>query len=162
VPLITNPGAHLIADGKSIHFEAGFAWSFDNHSRHGVVNGELERIHLIFDVPFNDKLAGCIDRAEWLPGQETPAHVRKIESTRKITRSYPGDSEMIDAVKHLLARGLDNMKIADMFNAKEIPTKQYFIKNRRHQTKKWNARMVADLRANYRPDNSSADSAPGY
>ena len=31
-----------------------------------------------------------------------------------------------------------------------------------HQTKKWNARMVADLRANYRPDASSKGSVPDY
>lgn len=151
IPIITNRRARLISDGYAQHFEAGYAWSFDNHSRHGVVNGSQPRSHFILDVPFNDKLAGQIDRAEYVRGEKRDDLVRKIEAGRKTRASYPGDEYMGNAVKYLRGQGLDDARIADSFNAKSIPTKRYFARNSRHRPEAWDAAMVAEINLDVAP-----------
>jgi len=75
VPLITNPGAFLIADDRSLHLTTGSAWTFDNQQEHGVVNGDETRVHLIFDVPFSMSMASQFDRARYHPGQVHAEHL---------------------------------------------------------------------------------------
>ena len=145
-PIESNSRARLISDSYSQHFTPGHAWSFDNHSWHGVVNGSTERVHLIMDVKFNPKLQQQIDRAEFVQGEKREDLVRKIEAGKKDKVSYPGDQFMSNAIRQLRAQGLNDKQIADAFNAKSIPTKRYYIKNRRQQPRKWNATMLADIK----------------
>ena len=55
VPIITNPGAVLLAEGRSKHLEVGEVWTFDNQQIHSVMNGDSTRVHMIFDVDPNPK-----------------------------------------------------------------------------------------------------------
>jgi hypothetical protein len=128
VPIITNNRAFLIAEGRSQHFAAGHAWSFDNQSRHGVINGPHTRIHLIFDVPFGDALAAQLDKADHLPGKKKSGHLEKIDSKVKARPSYPGDVAVREAITSLRGRGLNDERIAEFLNAKEIPTRHYDIR----------------------------------
>ncbi|MCC6419931.1 MAG: aspartyl/asparaginyl beta-hydroxylase domain-containing protein [Gemmataceae bacterium] len=53
VPLVTNPGAWLMfeEEGERVHFEAGWAYTFDLLRRHSFGNDGAEpRTHLIFDA----------------------------------------------------------------------------------------------------------------
>lgn len=145
-PIETNPRARLISDGYAQHLTPGHAWSFDNGSWHGVINGSTERAHLIMDVKFNPKLQDQLDRATFVQGDKRDDLVRKIEAGKKDRDSYPGDAFMGNAVRQLRGQGLDDRQIADAFNAKKIPTKRYFIKNRRQQVKKWNAGMIGEIK----------------
>ncbi|QFU74241.1 hypothetical protein EY643_00470 [Halioglobus maricola] len=144
-PIESNSRARLISDGYAQHLTPGHAWSFDNGSWHGVVNGSTERIHLIMDVQFNPQLKHQIDAAEFVRGEQREDLVQKIEAGKKDKASYPGDEFMANAVIQLRRQGMNNKQIADAFNAKKIPTKRYFIKNRREQLKKWNAVMVGEI-----------------
>lgn len=141
VPIYTNPGAYLIANGLSQHFSKGSAWSFDNHSDHGVVNGDSERVHLIFDVEHSDKMAACIDEAELLPGQAIPGHEQTISQKSRTIPSYPGDVVMKNAITTLRTRGVNDTDIAKFFNAKGIPSKSYPVRN-------WTEEMVVNLGKN--------------
>lgn len=78
VPLITNPGAFLIAGDKSLHLKTGSAWTFDNQQEHGVVNGDETRVHLIFDVPFSELMARQFARARFHEGEFHADHVARI------------------------------------------------------------------------------------
>lgn len=127
VPIITNNRAYLIAEGQSQHLEAGYAWTFDNQSRHGVVNGPQTRIHLIFDVPFGDAIAAELDRAEHLPGKKKSGHLEKIDSKVKARPSYPGDVAVREAIGKLRDQGLNDARIAEFFNAKAVPGRRYDV-----------------------------------
>lgn len=81
IPIITNSEAFLVADGKSMHLSPGAAWTFDNQSLHGAINGAQERIHLIFDVSFNQKLQISIDQSEFFEGKIFPEHLKAIKPT---------------------------------------------------------------------------------
>jgi len=146
IPIQSNRRARLISDGYAQHLSPGHAWSFDNQSWHGVVNGSDERIHFIFDVKFNDTLARQLDRAKFVQGEKRDDLVRKIESEKKSRVPYPGDQFMGDAVRQLRSQGLSDGQIADAFNAKKFPTKRYFIKNRRQELVKWDASMIGDIK----------------
>ena len=148
IPIETNPRARLISDGYAQHFSAGHAWSFNNQSWHGVVNGGQERVHFIFDIPFNDKIAGQIDQATFVQGEKRDDLLQKIEAGTKSRKSYPGDQWMGDAVLRLRNNGLNDQQIADAFNAKRIPTKRYFISNWRQQVRAWDAAMIDDIKIN--------------
>ncbi len=138
IPIITNPGAHLIANEKSQHFAAGYAWSFDNQADHGVVNGDEERIHLIFDVPFSEKMARRIDTAEYLTGERVNSHVNKISRIDRAVASYPGDELMINGIRNLRAQGASSTQIAEFINSKGIPSKSYPVTP-------WDKKMVDKL-----------------
>lgn len=138
VPIVTNPGAHLVSDGRAIHFAVGHAWSFDNYSEHGVVNGGSERIHLIFDVEFNDVLKQRLDEASVLDGEVNEDYLRKIESEERKRPSYPGDSAMSEMIKRLRKHGLDDEMIATFFEAKGLPTKQY-------RRTRWDGSMIGEI-----------------
>ena len=138
VPIITNSGAHLIVNEKSQHLDSEHAWSFDNQAEHGVVNGNKERVHLIFDVPFSDKVANQIDRADQLEGQKIDEHIDRISQTSKAVASYPGDEVIKGGILALQQQGATCAQIAQMLNAKKIPSKTYPISL-------WNEEMVADL-----------------
>ncbi|AQA17229.1 hypothetical protein BST95_02325 [Halioglobus japonicus] len=144
-PIQSNSRARLISDGYAQHFAPGHAWSFDNGSRHGVVNGSTERVHFIMDVKFNDTLKQQIDDAEFIQGEAREDLVRKIEAGKKDKASYPGDEFMRNALIQLRRRGMNDKQIANTFNAKKIPTRRYYIKNRREHVKKWNAAMVGEI-----------------
>ncbi len=138
VPIITNDGAFLIANEKSQHFSLGSAWSFDNQSDHGVVNGDQERVHLIFDVEFNPKLARAIDSAKFIEGKRIKKHIITISKENKARASYPGDQVMKNAILDLRQRGANESQIADFFNAKNIPSKSY-------PAKPWDKEMILSL-----------------
>jgi kumamolisin len=72
VPIVTNPGAFLLSEGRSKHFAVGEMWTFDNQSQHSVVNGGTERVHMIIDVDPNPTLAALVDDAVFDPGEEDP------------------------------------------------------------------------------------------
>ncbi len=138
IPIITNPGAHLIVDERSQHLAVGHAWSFDNQSDHGVVNGEHERVHLILDVPYSEKMAGQIDAADCLPGERVEQHVAKISGTQQAVSSYPGDDFMRNGIQTMRAQGSSSEQIAMFINSKKIPTKSYPVSL-------WDAEMVDSL-----------------
>jgi len=72
VPIVTNPGAFLLSEGRSKHFGVGEVWTFDNQSQHSVVNGDTQRVHLIIDVDPNPLLAALVDGAVFDPGDDDP------------------------------------------------------------------------------------------
>jgi len=143
IPIETNSGAYLISDGLSMHFSAGHAWSFDNYTQHGVVNGPHERIHLIFDVLFNKKLADRIDNAEFHPGEEIFGHWQKITNPKYAINPYPGDKVIAEAINEMRMKGMDDGAIATNLNKKGFPTKEYITKKAKQVPKKWNYKMVA-------------------
>lgn len=138
VPITSNPEACLVAEDKVQHFEVGYAWTFDNHSNHGVVNGGTERVHLIFDVPFNPVLKRCIDAAKFFPGKDNPEYVQKIRQKDVAIASYAGDVVIRKGIGILRSQGLDDAQIADFMNSKGMPTK------RRAETD-WTATTVAEM-----------------
>lgn len=146
VPITSNARARLISDGYAQHLSPGYAWSFDNQSWHGVVNGAAERVHFIFDIKFNDKMARQLDRATFVQGEKREDLVRKIEAGKKMRVSYPGDQFMGAAVRELRSQGLNDDQIANAFNAKKIPTKRYFTKDQRQQLTQWDASMIDDIK----------------
>jgi hypothetical protein len=79
VPITTNDGALLMTLKKAIHFNVGEVWTFDNQSKHAVVNGDQVRTHLIFDVQPNPTLAALLDRSEFQPGVENANAWRRAE-----------------------------------------------------------------------------------
>lgn len=138
VPIITNPQAHFVSDGRSIHFAAGRAWSFDNQSRHGVVNGDSERVHLIMDVDFNDRLRQQIDRATLLEGEPNPAHMDIISGKTRQKPSYMGDEAIRQGISRLRAQGMTDAQITAFFNHKRVPLKHYYAKL-------WTPEMIREI-----------------
>jgi cephalosporin hydroxylase len=125
VPLITNSGSFLVANGKSMHFGAGAAWTFDNGARHGAVNGPAERVHLIFDVPFSEKLAARLDAAQWLEGDDIPSHVDAIRAWGRARVPYPGDHQVATLVASLRSLGINPERMAAGLNAMGLPVKAW-------------------------------------
>lgn len=51
IPLWTNPGCKMLADGNLYHFEEGNLYLFNNGCVHGAINdGDSARAHLVFDL----------------------------------------------------------------------------------------------------------------
>jgi hypothetical protein len=138
VPIYTNLSAHLIANGRSQHLSCGSAWSFDNYSDHGVVNGDTERTHLIFDVPINTKLKQQLDKADILSGEINHNHLITIEDKSKAVNSYPGDIEIQNGITTLKRQGLGYDAIAQFLNKKKVPPKLA-------SQKEWSAKMVESI-----------------
>ena len=138
IPIFTNPGAFLISSSRSQHFGAGYAWSFDNQSRHGVVNGDEERVHLIFDVEWNDRLRAQVESSEILAGDYVEKHVDAIHSKKRAIPSYFGDPVIRGGIQKLRARGLNDEQIVQFFNAKKVPTKTYY-------QSAWNLGMIKEI-----------------
>ncbi len=143
VPVTTNDGAYMVADGRSQHFEAGYAWSFDNQSRHGFVNGAEYRTHLICDVAFTDALATLIDGSEYLAGERHVEHLRAIMSGERGGASYPGDGAMLARLREWKTRGLSMEAMADALNAEGTPG--------RREGASWDASAIAAMLANADP-----------
>jgi kumamolisin len=72
IPIISNPGAFLLAETRAMHFGVGEAWTFDNQSMHSVVNGDSQRVHMIIDVLPNPKLRALLEQGHFDPGQSEP------------------------------------------------------------------------------------------
>lgn len=96
MPIVTNPGAFLLAEGRSKHLEVGEAWTFDNQSTHAVVNGGETRVHLIIDVNPNPKLVALMQAARIDPGdldperwQRAAAHLSPRPAQLKIAQEKP-------------------------------------------------------------------------
>jgi len=138
IPIITNDGAHLIVNDHSQHLSSGYAWTFDNQQDHGVVNGAEERIHLIFDVPYSSQIASQIDQSTHFTGKKITSHIDRISQKAEAVLSYPGDEFIKNGIITLVNRGASFAQIADMLNAKNIPTKTYPVT-------KWNSDMVENL-----------------
>gem|GEM_PF-5147062 len=138
VPIQTNPDAFLISSNRSQHFAAGSAWSFDNQTRHGVVNGPEERVHLIMDVDWNDRLKSAVEQSEVLPGESVQQHIDAIHSKERAVPSYFGDPVILSGIRRLRARGLNQDQIVQFFNQKNVPTKSYF-------SKRWTADMITEI-----------------
>jgi len=137
IPLITNDGAFLISNEKSMHYEKGYAWSFDNQSPHGVVNGDQERVHIIFDIPYNPKLADRLDEADVLEGKRHKEHVIRISETNQKIPSYPGDKKIIQDILALRKLNLNNQQIAQYFNSNKVPSRKY--------KEKWTPSSIASM-----------------
>lgn len=71
-PIVTNDGAVLISEGRSKHLSVGEAWTFDNQTRHSVVNGPETRVHMIIDVLPNPKIEALMRAAVFDPGEPDP------------------------------------------------------------------------------------------
>jgi hypothetical protein len=140
IPIFTNPEAHLISDGRSIHFASGYAWSFDNQTRHGVVNGDAERVHLIMDVDFNARLKEQIDKARFLPGEENEEHMAIISSKERQKPSYFGDEVVRQGIARLRAQGMNDAQITAFFNHKKVPLKHYYAQL-------WTPDMIREIEA---------------
>jgi len=125
IPIITNPGANLIVNDRAQHLSLGSAWTFDNQADHGVVNGNEERVHLILDVPFSEKMATQIDRAICLPGEEIAEYNLKISQSNKAVPSYPGDEVIRTGIATMRSQGASSEQIAGFMNSKSIPSKVY-------------------------------------
>ena len=138
IPIITNSGANLIVNERSQHLATGHAWSFDNQANHGVVNGAEERIHLIFDIPFSEKMAMQIDNAECLTGERVDSHVERITQTTKAVASYPGDALMKNGILSMRSQGASSAQIAAFINSKGIPSKSYPVTQ-------WDEHMIDQL-----------------
>jgi kumamolisin len=89
VPIITNPGAFLIAEGMAKHLEVGEAWTFDNQSQHSVINGDAARVHLIFDVNPNPALAALMKAATFDRGTHDPERWAITGGLRQAGRMPP-------------------------------------------------------------------------
>jgi hypothetical protein len=96
IPIVTNPGAFLLAEGRAKHLEVGEAWTFDNQSTHAVVNGDATRVHLIIDVNPNPKLIALMSGATIDPGEPDPerwqraaAHLAARPAHLKIAQEKP-------------------------------------------------------------------------
>lgn len=89
VPIITNEGAFLIAEERAKHLSVGEVWTFDNQSDHSVVNGSSTRVHLIFDVNPNPKLAGLMNHAIFDPGIHDPKRWALTLGPRRDNRKPP-------------------------------------------------------------------------
>lgn len=83
IPITSNDSCRLLSDYRSIHMPVGTAWSFDNQTLHGALNGgHTNRIHLIMDVPPNPNLDTQIARATIEPG------VTDLERWRRCLHDY--------------------------------------------------------------------------
>lgn len=138
IPIITNKEAHLIVNNYSQHLTSGYAWTFNNQQEHGVVNGNEERVHLIFDVPYSDQIADQIDKSTLLSGKHIDSHIQRISQNKEATLSYPGDEFIRNGIRTLVSRGVSYSQIAEIMNAKHIPTKTYPVT-------KWDSKMVENL-----------------
>lgn len=109
VPIITNEGAFLLAEGRAKHLEVGEVWTFDNQERHSVVNGDRQRVHMIFDVNPNPKLAALMQRAVFDPGrpdQERWALTGGITAAGRVPPMVPVSGEPL-TIREKTALGLD-------------------------------------------------------
>ena len=89
VPVITNDGAFLLAEERAKHLSVGEVWTFDNQSDHSVVNGDSTRVHLIFDVNPNPKLASLMNDAIFDPGIHDPKRWALTLGPRRDNRKPP-------------------------------------------------------------------------
>ncbi len=71
-PLVTNPDAYLMAEGRAKHIPIGEVWTFNNQELHSVVNGDTLRCHLVIDVRPNPKLRELMKNAVYDPGEKRP------------------------------------------------------------------------------------------
>lgn len=109
VPIVTNPGAFLIAEGMAKHLDVGEVWTFDNQSQHSVINGDTVRVHMIFDVNPNPALAALMKAATFDTGKHDPERWTITGGLRQGGRMPPiafalGDP-LLPAEKHEI--GLD-------------------------------------------------------
>ncbi len=72
IPITTNDDACLLSEGRAKHLAVGEVWTFDNQLRHGAVNGDTVRSHLIIDVPPNPIFDSLLERSRWDPGEHDP------------------------------------------------------------------------------------------
>lgn len=72
IPLTTNPGAFLMAEGRAKHIPVGEVWTFNNQELHSVVNGDTMRCHMVIDVRPNPKLKKLMEGAVYDPGEQRP------------------------------------------------------------------------------------------
>lgn len=69
VPIVTNPQAHIVMPGTTVHLSRGYLWKLNpKEAVHSACNfGEEARIHLMMDCYVNDELAELVAN-EGLPG----------------------------------------------------------------------------------------------
>tara|TARA_R110001599_G_scaffold58903_1_gene163147 strand:- start:1401 stop:2462 length:1062 start_codon:yes stop_codon:yes gene_type:complete len=100
IPIISNEGAVLMSEGRSLHFAVGGVWTFDNQAVHSVMNGDTTRVHMIIDVMPNPKLAALMSSATFHAGEEDPVRWKATHWhgwTYKFARSAPlGRQEKLD------------------------------------------------------------------
>lgn len=69
IPIITNDGAYLLAEGRSKHLPVGEVWTFNNQDKHSAINGNAMRVHMIIDVEPNPRLTTLMAQADFDPGR---------------------------------------------------------------------------------------------
>lgn len=136
IPIITNDGAYLLCKGRSKHLAVGEVWTFDNQSKHAVVNGDAVRTHLIFDVPRTPTLLDLIANARFDPGSEDPtswhrAGMPDAVPTMKLALSSPispsekeslgldpnSFASRVEIVRPLARLTMSNLKVGDVICA---------------------------------------------
>jgi len=75
---------NIIAIGIDSTGHMHMSWDMHNTSlkyaiSNGVVNGPEERVHLIFDVPFNPILKAQVEKATLRIGERNPEHLARID-----------------------------------------------------------------------------------
>jgi Aspartyl/Asparaginyl beta-hydroxylase len=106
VPVITNPGAEVVIDRQSTHWDAGRLWFGDFNRPHYVRNaGDEPRIHLVIDVMVTLELLKLLPRehldelpwADVLIAREAvplrPADLSGLRCTIPIPAEFPQWSE---------------------------------------------------------------------
>jgi hypothetical protein len=68
VPIVTNPQAHIVMPGMTVHMSRGYLWKLNpKEAVHSACNyGQEARIHLMMDCYVNDTLAALVS-GEGLP-----------------------------------------------------------------------------------------------
>ena len=107
------------------------------------MNGPAERVHLIFDVPFNPALQGRLDTARHHRGVVVPEHLARIDAVdQHASTSYPGDIELRARVTRERHAGRTDEQISQQLNADGIPTKRYFAGSGARDA--WTAALLAE------------------
>lgn len=81
VPIITNPGVKMFADGRVYAMRPGEVWALDNSGIHGVINDDpgLARTHMIVDYLSSPGLLELLAAADRALGIEDAAVTRRFE-----------------------------------------------------------------------------------
>jgi hypothetical protein len=135
VPIITHPQATLIVEDKGLHLDAGYAWSFNNNAKHGVINGPEARTHLLMDVPPNPTLFSALELATWIEGHSHGLKRLNLQALQ--TPFYPGNVKIRHLILNMRAKGSSDKHIAAILQKLNTPTQ--------HAGGCWTEKMVTSI-----------------
>lgn len=92
VPVITNPGVKMFADGRVYAMHPGEVWALDNSGIHGVINDDPRqaRTHMIVDYLPSPGLLDLLAAADRGLGLEDAAVTRRFEEAYLAGAGPPG------------------------------------------------------------------------